>query len=45
MGNYVPTVLAERYDAFGYVDRTEALTPLCPAPAPGGEGQAWHAGL
>jgi hypothetical protein len=24
----VPTVLGERYDAFLYVDRTSALTPL-----------------
>ncbi|HEU4752771.1 MAG TPA: erythromycin esterase family protein [Armatimonadota bacterium] len=27
-GNYVPTRLAERYDAFLYVDRTQALRPL-----------------
>lgn len=27
-GNYVPTVLAERYDAFVYVDRSQALHPL-----------------
>ncbi|MCG3040024.1 erythromycin esterase family protein [Streptomyces sp. S1A] len=26
-GNYVPTVLADRYDAFLYLDRTRALTP------------------
>ncbi|NGO13828.1 erythromycin esterase family protein [Streptomyces sp. HC44] len=27
-GNYVPTVLGERYDAFCFLDRTHALTPL-----------------
>jgi erythromycin esterase-like protein len=27
-GNYVPTVLPGRYDAFLYLDRTEALRPL-----------------
>ena len=27
-GNYVPTVLPKRYDAFLYVDETEALHPL-----------------
>jgi erythromycin esterase len=27
-GNYVPTVLPKRYDAFIYVDETEALHPL-----------------
>ena len=27
-GNYVPTVLPERYDAFLYLDETEALHPL-----------------
>ena len=27
-GNYVPTVLPRRYDAFVYFDRTEALHPL-----------------
>ncbi len=27
-GNYVPTVLPERYDGFLYIDRTEALHPL-----------------
>src|SRR5256885_14463205 len=29
-GNYVPTVLARRYDAVCYLDRTHALTPLHP---------------
>jgi len=27
-GNYVPTSLSERYDAFLYIDRTHALKPL-----------------
>ena len=27
-GNYVPTRLADRYDAFIYVDETKALSPL-----------------
>jgi erythromycin esterase len=27
-GNYVPTVLPERYDAYLYIDETEALHPL-----------------
>ncbi|MFE6286659.1 erythromycin esterase family protein [Streptomyces sp. NPDC057877] len=45
LGNYVPTVLSERYDAFCYVDRTAALTPLRPAPAPGGEELTWPAGV
>jgi erythromycin esterase-like protein len=28
MGNYVPSVMAERYDAFIYLDQTRALHPL-----------------
>jgi erythromycin esterase-like protein len=31
-GNYVPTVLPRRYDAFLYLDETEALHPLHMAP-------------
>ena len=27
-GNYVPSVMAERYDAFIYLDETRALHPL-----------------
>ena len=27
-GNYVPTVLPKRYDAFLYIDETQALHPL-----------------
>ncbi|WP_432432799.1 erythromycin esterase family protein [Cohnella rhizoplanae] len=29
-GNYVPTILAKRYDALIYLDRTDALSPLAP---------------
>jgi len=32
-GNYVPTVLPERYDAFLYLDETTAVRPLVPAGA------------
>jgi erythromycin esterase-like protein len=34
-GNYVPTVLPLRYDAFLYLDRTRALHPLHLTPEPG----------
>ncbi|MNR55686.1 Erythromycin esterase [compost metagenome] len=27
-GNYVPTRIAKRYDAFIYLDQTRALTPI-----------------
>jgi erythromycin esterase-like protein len=33
IGNYVPTVLPRRYDAFLYLDTTEALHLLRDAPA------------
>jgi len=36
-GNYVPTVLPRRYDAFLYIDQTEALHPLHLQPHTGGE--------
>jgi erythromycin esterase-like protein len=32
-GNYVPTVLPRRYDAFCYIDKTQALHPLHQHPA------------
>jgi erythromycin esterase-like protein len=32
-GNYVPTVLPRRYDAFCFIDETKALHPLHPRPA------------
>ena len=33
LGNYVPTVLPRRYDAFCYLDETHALHPLHLQPA------------
>ena len=33
IGNYVPTVLPQRYDAFLYLDTTQALHPLYDVPA------------
>ncbi len=30
-GNYVPTVLPHRYDAFLFIDQTKAVRPLFPA--------------
>ncbi|MFP5347437.1 MAG: erythromycin esterase family protein [Actinomycetes bacterium] len=43
-GNYVPTVLGRRYDAFCWFDRTTALTPLAGVHAEGGEMEAWPSG-
>lgn len=42
-GNYVPTILPQRYDAFLYIDQTEALHPLPihPAPAKPPETYPW----
>ncbi len=34
-GNYVPTILPLRYDAFLYIDETHALRPLHLEPEPG----------
>ncbi|MFI2031286.1 erythromycin esterase family protein [Streptomyces buecherae] len=45
VGNYVPTVLGERYDAFCYLDRTSALTPLHALAAESQEEQTWPGGL
>ncbi|MFJ8787802.1 erythromycin esterase family protein [Streptomyces sp. NPDC102462] len=45
VGNYVPTVLAQRYDAFCHLDRTQALTPLRPLAGESREGQTWPAGV
>ncbi|MFH8349180.1 erythromycin esterase family protein [Streptomyces sp. NPDC018045] len=42
--NYVPTTLAQRYDAFLYLDRTHALTPLHPEPSAEGEEETWPTG-
>ena len=36
-GNYVPTMLPRRYDAFLYIDETRALHPLDMQPREGGE--------
>ena len=36
-GNYVPTVLPRRYDAFLYLDETQALHPLHMRPREDGE--------
>ena len=36
-GNYVPTVLPRRYDAFLYLDETRALHPLGAQPRESGE--------
>jgi len=43
-GNYVPTVLARRYDAFCWIDETSALTPLHPIGRAGGEMETWPSG-
>ncbi|TDB73988.1 erythromycin esterase family protein [Micromonospora sp. KC723] len=43
-GNYVPTRLAERYDAFIWCDETSALHPL-PALSSSGEMQTYPAGV
>ncbi|MER6524017.1 erythromycin esterase family protein [Streptomyces sp. NPDC001508] len=45
VGNYVPTVLAQRYDAFCYLDRTHALTPLQPLAEETREGRTRPAGV
>ncbi|MFF8846418.1 erythromycin esterase family protein [Streptomyces sp. NPDC015127] len=44
-GNYVSTVLGERYDAFCFIDRTNALTPLPTAPARTDEEETWPTGV
>jgi erythromycin esterase len=36
-GNFVPTVLPRRYDAFLYLDETRALHPLHMRPRENGE--------
>jgi erythromycin esterase len=43
-GNYVPTVLGRRYDAFLWFDETRALTPLAGASAEGAELESWPFG-
>jgi erythromycin esterase-like protein len=44
-GNYVPTRLADRYDAFLYVDRTAALQPLHLEPLGPAEAQTFPTGV
>lgn len=41
-GNYVPTVLPSRYDAFLFIDKTRALRPLQLAPYDQGEPPATY---
>jgi erythromycin esterase-like protein len=43
-GNYVPTRLAERYDAFVFVDKTQALTSLHNRPARHQIPETWPSG-
>jgi erythromycin esterase len=43
-GNYVPTVLGRRYDAFCWFDRTTALTPLAGTQSHAAEAEAWPTG-
>ncbi len=45
LGTYVPTVLAERYDAFCYLDHTRAVTPLRATAASGPEAETRPAGV
>jgi erythromycin esterase-like protein len=40
-GNYVPTVLGRRYDAFLWFEDTRPLHPLHLEPEPHGEAQTW----
>ncbi|MFI9228056.1 erythromycin esterase family protein [Streptomyces rimosus] len=42
--NYVSTTLDQRYDAFLYLDRTHALTPLHAEPPATGEAETWPTG-
>lgn len=44
-GNYVRTVMAERYDAFLHFDRTRALAPLPVAARPDEMGKTYPTGL
>ena len=43
-GNYVPTVLGRRYDAFLYCDHTTALRPLHPLEHPDTEPETYPSG-
>nr|WP_237330430.1 erythromycin esterase family protein [Streptomyces sp. BA2] len=44
-GNYVATRLAQRYDAFLYLDRTTALTPLHSDRTDTAEEETWPTGM
>lgn len=41
LGNWVPTVIGDRYDAFCHLDTTEALSPLLPAMVSEGEPETY----
>ena len=43
-GNYVPTILGRRYDAFCWFDRTRGLTPLAGTHATGSELETYPEG-
>ena len=43
-GNYVPTVLGRRYDAFCWFDQSRALTPLAGTHAVGAEAATFPSG-
>jgi erythromycin esterase len=43
-GNYVPTVLGRRYDAFCWFEDTRALTPITDGGTPSGELETWPEG-
>ncbi|WNM42870.1 erythromycin esterase family protein [Micromonospora halotolerans] len=43
-GNYVPTVLGERYDAFCWFDTSRAVRPLPTRPVPA-EAESWPSGV
>jgi hypothetical protein len=46
LGNYVPTVLPHRYDAFVFLDTTHALHPLgVPARAEAEPPEAYPSGM
>ncbi|MPY79904.1 MAG: erythromycin esterase family protein [Actinophytocola sp.] len=45
LGNYVPTVLNRRYDAFIHCDNTQALAPLHPIEPVRGEAETYPVGL
>jgi erythromycin esterase len=45
-GNYVPTILSRRYDAFLYIETTEAVDPLhMPALVDGEPGETFPSGM